>query len=530
MSYPGLLLLTTVALLSAGCSDPTEVSFAAPRKVSRDQRPTTWDAPTRDRLGMREMDKASAHDAGQQEPSQERWTGTTPSGWEELAPQRFRELNWRVAGNGEAECYLSVGVGGGVAANLKRWYTAQNGIQDVPALESLPVVEIAGRKGHLVELTPAPGGKTTMIAFFADGAQVTSLKFTGPEVVAKQQREPFLALAKSLRMETERPTETGPRTTTNPTRNAPANDQARGEKAWTGTTPNGWEELAPQRFRELNWRVAGNRETECYLSVAVGGGVAGNMTRWYSQQFGIADVPKPEALPEVEIAGRQGRLVELAGTYNEKPGMAMLLAFFADGAQLTTLKLTGPEAIVKQNREPFLALAKSLRMQAAGPEPAGAQGTPEKTPAPSIHSTQKSGGTGAFTATVPAGWTVKTPSNRMLHYTFGSEGEVYMSQLGGTLRPTLDIWRGELGLPALSDSEFQALPKVSMLGGDATLLDAAGNFQSMSGKQIPGARVLIAAQVEGTAIVFVKLVGKAAEVEAQREALLQFLATLRRTP
>jgi hypothetical protein len=69
-----------------------------------------------------------------------------------------------------------------------------------------------------------------------------------------------------------------------------------------------------------------------------------------------------------------------------------------------------------------------------------------------------------------------------------------------------------------------------MLGGEGTLLDASGDFQSMSGKQIPGARVLIGAMVEGSSITFVKLVGKAAEVEAQREGLLQFLASLRRTP
>jgi len=363
MSYPGLLLLTTLALLSAGCSDPTEVSFAAPRKVSREQRPTTWDAPTRDRLGMREMDKASAHDAGQQEPQQQRWTGTTPNGWEELPPQpeRFRDLRWRVAGNTETECYLSAGVGGGVAGNMKRWYTDQNGILDVPKMESLPVVEMAGRQGRLIELSN--GGKAMAIAFLADGPQLTTLKFTGPDSVVKQNREQFLEVAKSLRMVTANASASGEKDRTS------SGEKPSGEKRWAGTTPSGWDELPPQpdRFRDLLWRIAGNQDTECYLSTGVGGGVPNNMTRWYSKQFGIADVPKPEALPEVEIAGRPGRLVELAGTYNEKPGMAMLLAFFADGAQLTTLKLTGPEAIVKQNREPFLALAKSLRMQAADP-------------------------------------------------------------------------------------------------------------------------------------------------------------------
>ncbi|HEU4417654.1 MAG TPA: hypothetical protein VFT55_01875 [Planctomycetota bacterium] len=522
MSCRSLLLL---ALLSAGCGSPTEVEFGAPRKVSREQRPTTWDAPTRDRLGIRDMAKSSPH-----EEPQQRWIGSTPSGWEELPPQpkRFRDLFWRVAGNQETECYLSAGVGGGVAENMKRWYTEQNGIQDVPKVESLPVVEMAGRQGRLIELSNS--GRAMMIAFLADGPQLTTLKFTGPDDIVKQNREQFLEVAKSLRMVAANGTTNAPGSASGANTGAASAGKPGGDNRWTGTTPSGWEELPPQGFRELLWRIAGNPDTECYLTAGVGGGVASNMTRWYSQQFGIADVPKPEALPEVEIAGRQGRLVELTGTFNKKPGMAMLLAFFVQEEQVTSLKFTGPEDIVKQNREQFLALAKSLRLQ-SGAAPARGPSTSGQSPAASPHGAPDPGSTSPeITATAPAGWTVKKPSHRVLHYTFGSDGEVYMSQLGGTLRPTLDIWRGELGLPAMSDGEFQALPKVPMLGGEGTLLDAAGNFQSMSGKQIAGARVLIGALVEGGSITFVKLVGKAAEVEAQREGLLQFLASLRRTP
>ncbi|HEX6814021.1 MAG TPA: hypothetical protein VF384_20525, partial [Planctomycetota bacterium] len=232
---------------------------------------------------------------------------------------------------------------------------------------------------------------------------------------------------------------------------------------------------------------------------------------------------------------RQGRLVDLAGTFNGKPGIGMLLAFFAEADKVTSLKFTGPEAIVKQNREQFLAVAKSLRMEASQakqpPRPEQAAGTTSGSELPAGHpGAGTAGGTAGFTATVPSGWTVKAPSHRALHYTFGSEGEVYLSQLGGTLRPTLDIWRGELGLGAMSDAEYQALSKVKMLGGEGTLLDVAGDFRSMSGKEIAAARLLVAALVDGGSITFVKLVGKATEVEAQREGLLQFLGSLRRTP
>jgi hypothetical protein len=94
----------------------------------------------------------------------------------------------------------------------------------------------------------------------------------------------------------------------------------------------------------------------------------------------------------------------------------------------------------------------------------------------------------------------------------------------------LDIWRGEVGAGNATDAEFAAVGKVPMLGGEAALLDVAGDFRSMSNKQIAGARILVAALELGGAITFAKLVGKAADVEAQRPAFLQFCKSLRRQP
>ncbi|MEO6596975.1 MAG: hypothetical protein ABIP94_19690 [Planctomycetota bacterium] len=314
-------------------------------------------------------------------------------------------------------------------------------------------------------------------------------------------------------------------------------------KRWSGTTPVGWEELPaqPARFRDAVWRVAGSEGTECYLSAGVGGGVAMNMSRWYTQQFGIQQVPATESLPVVEMAGRTARLVELAGDYMQKPGQAVLLAFYAEGEQVTSLKFNGPEAVVKGNREKFLELAKSLRTATASPDgsalpiqpgqPMPKDHLPMPGAAPHAQTPTPAGPAAApFTATVPAGWTAKAESSRPLHYTFGTDGEVYLSQLGGGLRPMLDIWRGEVGLAAMTDAEWNALGKAPMLEAQATLLDVAGDFHSMTGKQIAGARLLVATLLEGGSITFVKLVGAKDEVEAQRPAFLQFCASLRRTP
>jgi len=297
---------------------------------------------------------------------------------------------------------------------------------------------------------------------------------------------------------------------------------------YTGTTPAGWETQPgqPARFRDLVWRVAGDDSTECYLTARTGGGIAMNLNRWYDQ-FQLPAAPV-ETLPEVELAGKQGRLLELSGSYNGKPGQGMMLAFTAEGESVTTLKFTGPEATVKAHRDAFLALCKSLRPDGQAPADAGPV-DPNQPPLPATHGADPAAAA-PFTATIPAGWVPKA-STKPLHHTFPGEGEVYVSQISGEVRQMFDMWRGEVGLTQpMSDGEWQAIGKVPMLGGEGQLLDVRGDHQSMSGKKIAGARLLVAAKTEGGSITFAKLVGKAAEADAQFEAFRSFCTSLRRAP
>lgn len=300
------------------------------------------------------------------------------------------------------------------------------------------------------------------------------------------------------------------------------------------TTPAGWEELPanPQRFRNAVWRVSGEPQTDCYLTVGVGGGVAFNLKRWYVQQFGKTTAPSVDELPQVAFCGQQGRLVELDGTMGQKAQWAALIAFFNEGEQVTSLKFTGPQDIVAAQRDRFLSLASSIRL-AAGGAPAAAPGAgavdPQQ-PLPPGHAPvgAQAQAQAPYTAKTPAGWQAKAGSRRILHHTFGANGEVYISQLGGDLRQMLDIWRFELQLEAMTDAEFAALPKAAFLGDDAVLMDLAGDWRGMTGAQIDGARLLVAARLDGDAITFCKLVGPSAEVAAQRAAFVQFCGSVRK--
>jgi hypothetical protein len=307
-------------------------------------------------------------------------------------------------------------------------------------------------------------------------------------------------------------------------------------------TPAGWLELPanPARFRNAVWQVSGQPESDCYLTLGVGGGVDGNLRRWYESQFGMSSTPAREALAPIDFMGRQGRLAELEGTFAGKPNWGALIAFFSEGDRVTSLKFTGPIAVVKGNRKQFLALAQSVRTASASPnasappiEP-GQQMPPGHVPVNGGTNASPNPAPSPFTASIPAGWSAKAGSRRMLHHTAGKGTEVYVSQLGGTLRQTLDIWRGEVSvggrpLGPLTDEEFKSLPRALFLGDDALVMDLAGDFAGMAGSKIANARLLVAARLDGTTITFCKLVGPQDEVAAQRSAFEQFCVSIRRT-
>lgn len=536
MSSRQLPFLLLFPLLGVACGG-SSAAFSAPRSVSAEQRPTAWDAPDQQRLRVQEVGAAK-------QKASKRYTADVPAGWEiqPPQPQRFRDLIWRVAGDASTECYLTAFVGGGVEQNVARWY-GQFGAPAAP-FASLPKIDLAGEQAHLLELAGTYQGKdgqAMMLAFVPRADGVTTVKFTGPEAVVKQHREAFLALVKSMRVEgeptTQEPKKGEAKPADKPAGQVPAGLAEVGTGNFTATTPAGWESQPPQpqRFRDLVWRVAGDASTECYLTAFVGGGVDGNVTRWYGQ---MGQQPAPvDSLPKIEMAGAQGRLLELSGAYQGKAGMAMAVAFVARDDGVMTLKFLGPEAVLKAQREAFLGLAKSLRRAgAAGAEvPAAKPAVPvakdpapkDPAPAPAPHAGAEAANA-PFTATAPAGWAPKAGSAKLLHHTFGTDGEVYLSQLGGSMRAMLDIWRGEVALGAATDAEFAAVGKLPMLGGEGLLLDVTGDWKSMSGKQIAGARLLVAAFQDGSTILFVKLVGKATEVEGQVDGFKAFCGSLRR--
>lgn len=153
-------------------------------------------------------------------------------------------------------------------------------------------------------------------------------------------------------------------------------------------------------------------------------------------------------------------------------------------------------------------------------------------PGPAQNTGADSSGAGAYTWTVPEGWTkANDRPMRLVTFTLGPDNnaECYISVLGGTaggMTMNLNRWRAQFGQPPLSDEEIEKLPKMELLGEEVPLLHVSGDFEGMDGSVQTGQALLGAAAVNPSGSVFVKLVGPAEVVSEQVDAFKAFCASM----
>lgn len=312
-----------------------------------------------------------------------------------------------------------------------------------------------------------------------------------------------------------------------------------GARHWTYATPEGWTELPPAPMRELGWRVPGSPEGECTFAVYEGkaGGLLANVNRW-RKQFSLEPTTAEAlaSLPKGLLLRQQALRIELTGTYVGMAGTRKdegwaLLGLVAEMPMATAfLKFVGPADLVTAQSARFEQLAASLRMDmgsAGAPRAGGPPGGPAgDLPAPPT-------GEPPFAWSAPEGWQ-EQPARSMRIVTFVPKAapgtEVYVSQFPGNVggvRANVDRWRGEVGMPPISDAEFAALARLKALNVDGTLMSAQGRFSGMSGKPIDDARLLGLIVPRSRDVVFVKMVGPSEEVRGEEERFRAFCGSLR---
>lgn len=138
----------------------------------------------------------------------------TPDGWKEAAPTQMRLVNMRFGEGDAGECYLTVlsGGGGGLLANVGRWYGQMS--EPAPSAEevdALPRALLLNRSAVVVDLSgtfkgmggPAKEdyrlvGRILPEQQSGDSSFSMFLKMTGPKAVVDANFEKFEQFCQSL--------------------------------------------------------------------------------------------------------------------------------------------------------------------------------------------------------------------------------------------------------------------------------------------------------------------------------------------
>ncbi len=395
-------LLALGAFTACGSSNSRD-AFAKERIYEPIGNPTRWNASVEERFRLDRSEFKAARASG---PASLHWT--TPAGWSELPATAMRVANFRVAGDENAECYLTTlaGSGGGLDANVNRWrkQMAQSSLSP-EEIAALPRMDWFGKPSVLIEIDGTWSGMSgdkngsdfRMLGLLqVDDSGSKFLKLVGPRERVVQETERFKELAASFHADggdgheaphaaadPHGPSDIGPPDDgmhglqgmpADATHSGLASAQAAsgattasaGSSAFTWTAPAGWVQGPEKAMREVTFLAGAKSEVECYVTALTGdgGGLAANLNRW-RQQLGREPLTDAEiaALPSVPMLGTHAALVEIQradGESNASPS-ALIGAVCLQPERSVFVKLLGPTAAVEGQRDAFVEFCKSIR-------------------------------------------------------------------------------------------------------------------------------------------------------------------------
>lgn len=139
------------------------------------------------------------------------------------------------------------------------------------------------------------------------------------------------------------------------------------------------------------------------------------------------------------------------------------------------------------------------------------------------------GGPGAgWSYSLPEGWReAGARMMRKVNLAFGEDGEVYLSEVGGGLKPNADRWFKQFGN---EPKELATLETIPFLGQQVVLVETAGRYEPGMGRPGKDGQALLGILAETPkGLVTIKMIGAEDEVKSQRENFLAFVASVQRS-
>lgn len=134
---------------------------------------------------------------------------------------------------------------------------------------------------------------------------------------------------------------------------------------------------------------------------------------------------------------------------------------------------------------------------------------------------------------LPKGWS-PTPPKPMRELDFSIAGapeiECYVMTLkgdGGGIEANIDRWREQMGQAPLAAGEIDRLQRIPLFGVSGALVELRGDYQGMDGPKRSDQALIGVIGSLPDRTVFIKMIGPANAVAAQREAFLEFCKSMR---
>lgn len=128
----------------------------------------------------------------------------------------------------------------------------------------------------------------------------------------------------------------------------------------------------------------------------------------------------------------------------------------------------------------------------------------------------------------PEQWETKDATSfRLLNFSFGSGGEIYLSESRGGVLANANRWLSQFGSSPLSN--ISSLKTISLLGEKAYLVEAKGSFKGMRmAKAVENYSLLGVLLDRNGELITVKMTGPSHEVEMHRESFFTFCQSLQK--
>ena len=294
----------------------------------------------------------------------------------------------------------------------------------------------------------------------------------------------------------------------------------------TWTLPEGWQEKPPSEMRVASFSVTSKDGQSADVSVIplpiIGRDL--ELVNMWRQQVQLPPTTDPDAVKQAEpvaIGPDQGRLFNFA---SEQPMIGksrerILVAMMTRGNMSWFFKMTGEESFVASQKPGFIQFLKSVSFNESPAVPSHPLVAPE---------TSSAENSGKPVWTVPSDWQEVPPSEFLLaEYavagTNGAKADVNVAMLngeGGGVLPNVNRWRGQLGLPPVTEENLPAMTSsITVAGEQTTVVDMTGTDAKTGQK----ARLIGVILPQAGQTWFYKLMGDEQLVGQQKEAFTKFI-------